>query len=132
MKKLLVVLLVAMVAMVGCKKSESGGGAGNETFKVVVPAIGVNVKQGESQTAKMSIERGDGFKQAVKLEVKAPKGVKVELNNSTVKPGDNNEVQLTITADNDAPIGEGKILVKGTPDKGEFAETEFKVTVSAK
>ena len=37
-----------------------------------------------------------------------------------------------ITAAKDAPLGESKILVKGTPDKGEAAETEFKVTVSAK
>jgi hypothetical protein len=31
-----------------------------------------------------------------------------------------------------APIGEHKILVKGTPDKGELTETEFKITISAK
>jgi len=38
-KALLVVGLIAMAALVGCKKSEEGGRAGNETFRVVVPAL---------------------------------------------------------------------------------------------
>ena len=37
-----------------------------------------------------------------------------------------------ITAAKDAAIGEHKMLVKGTPDKGEPTETKFKITVSAK
>jgi uncharacterized membrane protein len=49
-----------------------------------------------------------------------------------VKAGDKADVQLKITAAKDAPLGELKVLVKGTPDKGDPAETEFKVTVSAK
>jgi hypothetical protein len=39
---------------------------------------------------------------------------------------------LKITAAQDAALGEHKILVMGTPDKGEPTETEFKITVSAK
>ena len=131
-KALLVVGLIAMVALVGCKKSEEGGRAGNDTFRVVVPAMTTDVKQGEIQTVHVSVERGEGFKQRVKLEVKAPAGLQVDPDSTTVEPGDKGDVQLKITAANDAPIGESKILVKGTPDKGESAETEFKVTVSAK
>ncbi len=48
-----------------------------------------------------------------------------------VKPGDKGDVQLKITAAKDAPLGDQKIMVKGTPDQGEPAETEFTVTVSA-
>ena len=50
----------------------------------------------------------------------------------SVKPGDKGDVQLKITAAKDAPLGEQKIVVKGTPDKGEATEIEFKITVSAK
>ena len=132
MKKALVAGLIAMAALVGCKKSEEGGRAGNDTFRVVVPAMTTDVKQGEIQTVRVSVERGEGFKQRVKLEVKAPAGLQVDPDSTTVEPGDKGDVQLKITAANDAPIGESKILVKGTPDKGESAETEFKVTVSAK
>jgi uncharacterized membrane protein len=129
---LLVVALVAVAAFVGCKKSEEGGRAGTDTFKVVVPAIGTTVNQGEVQTVRVSVERGAGFKQAVKLEVKALAGLQIDPESTTVKPGDKGDVQLKITAAKDAPLGEQKILVKGTPDQGEPAEVEFKVIISAK
>jgi uncharacterized membrane protein len=132
MKKALVVGLIAVAALVGCKKSEEGGGAGNDTFRVVVPATTTDVKQGEVQTVRVSVERGEGFKQGVKLEVKAPTGLQVDPDSTMVKPGDKGDVQLKITAAKDAALGEQKIMVKGTPDKGEPAELEFKVTVSAK
>jgi uncharacterized membrane protein len=128
---LLVAGLIATVALVGCTKSEPGGGAGNDTFKVVVPAMGTSVKQGEFQAVKVSIERGDGFKQAVKLEFKSSTGISVDPDGTTVKPGDKGEVQLKVSAAKDAPLGESKILVKATPDKGEAATTEFTVKVVA-
>ena len=132
MNRFVIVALVATAAFVGCKKSEPGGGAGTDTFKLIVPAMIADVKQGEIQTARVSVERGAGFKDAVKLEVKAPKGLQVDPDSTTVKPGDKGDVQLKITAAKDAPLGEQKIMVKGTPDTGEAAETEFKVTVTAK
>ena len=132
MIRILTVALVAAAVLVGCKKSETGGMSGNDTFKVVVPAIATDVKQGEVQTVRVSVERGTEFKYGVKLEVKAPTGLKVDPDNTTVKPGDKGDVQLTITAAKDAPLGDQKIMVKGTPDKGDPAEVEFKVTVSAK
>jgi uncharacterized membrane protein len=132
MSRILTVAFLAAAALVGCQKSEPGGGAGNETFKVVVPAMVGDVKQGEIQTVRISVERGAGFKLGVKLDVKAPTGLQVDPDSTTVKAGDKGDVQLKITAAKDAPLGEQKIMVKGTPDKGESAEVEFKVTVSAK
>ena len=126
-------VLVAAAALTGCKtKSEKGGGAGSDTFKIVVPAMATDVKQGELQTVRVTLERGDGFKQQVKLELKAPAGIEVDPKNATVQPGDKGEVQLKISAAKDAPLGEHKIMVKGTPDKGEPTETEFKIKVAAK
>jgi uncharacterized membrane protein len=132
MKKALVVGFLAMAVLVGCQKSEPGGRGGTDTFKVVVPAMSTDVKQGEVQTVRVSVERGAEFKQAVKLQAKAPTGLQVDPDNTMVNPGDKGDVQLKITAAKDAPLGEQKIIVKGTPDKGESTETEFKVTVSAK
>jgi uncharacterized membrane protein len=125
--------LIAAAALSGCtKSSEEGGRAGNDTFKIVVPVLATAIKQGELQTVRLTLERGAGFKQRVKLEVKAPAGIQVEPSGATVEPGDKGDVQLKITVAKDAPIGEHKILAKGTPDKGEPTETEFKITVSAK
>ena len=132
MKQALVVALIAMAALVGCKKSEEGGRAGTDTFRLSVPALSTTVKQGEVQTVRVSVDRGEGFKQPVKLEVKAPAGLQVDPSTTTVQLGDKGDVQLKITAAKDAPLGDQKIVVKGTPDKGESTETEFTVTVSAK
>jgi len=133
MHKVFVGMFIAAVALTGCtKSSEEGGRAGNDTFRIGVPAMATAVKQGELQTVRLTLERGAGFKQRVKLEVKAPAGIQVEPSGATVEPGDKADVQLKVTAAKDAPIGEHKILVKGTPDKGEPTETEFKITVSAK
>jgi len=133
MSKAFVGALIAAAAFTGCtKSSEEGGRAGNDTFRIVVPAIAAGVKQGEVLTVKVVLERASGFKQRVKLEVKAPVGVQVEPKEAMVLPGDKGDVQLTTTVAKDAPIGEHKILVKGTPDKGEPTETEFKITVIAK
>ena len=133
MNKAFAGVLVAALALTGCKtKSEEGGGAGNDTFKIVVPAMATDVKQGELQTVRLAVERGEGFKQQVKLELKAPAGIQVEPENATVQPSDKGDVQVQITAAKDAAIGEHKIMVKGTPDKGEPTETEFRITVSAK
>ena len=132
MMRVLIVGLVAAGLLGGCKKSEEGGGAGNETFKVVVPLMGTDVKQGEVQTLRVSVDRSAGFKQAVRLEVKAPKGLTVEPDSIQIKPGDKGDVQLAVAAAKDAPLGEQKIMVKGTPEHGEATEIEFKVTVSAK
>ena len=132
MNKVFVGTLIAAAALVGCNKSsEQGGGAGSNTFRIVVPTMTGDVKKGELQTARVALERGDGFKQRVKLEVKAPAGIQVEPKDATVQPGDKGDLQLKITAAKDAAIGEHKIMVKGTPDKGEPTETEFKITVVA-
>jgi uncharacterized membrane protein len=126
-------VLVAAMIFTGCSKSsELGGGAGSDTFKIVVPAMATGVIQGELQTVRVSLERGDGFKQGVKLELKAPSGLEAEPSDATVQPGDKGDVQVTITAASDAALGEHTIMVRGTPDKGEPTETEFTVTVSAK
>ena len=131
MNKTLIVALVAMVAFVGCKKSEEGGRIGNDTFRLSVPILPTFVKQGEVQTARVSVDRGEGFNQQVKLEVKVPAGLQVDPSSTVVQLGDKGEVQLKITAAKDAPLGNQKIMIKGTPDKGESTETEFQITVTA-
>ncbi len=122
MKKLLViaavVALTAAVALVGCKKSPEGGRSGSDTFKVSVPAMSTTIKQGETQIVRISVDRGAEFKQSVKLVVTAPKGLDVDPSSTTVNLGDKGDVQLTLKADKDAPLGDQKVAVKGTPGTG--------------
>jgi uncharacterized membrane protein len=134
MRKVLAVAVVALLALavfVSCKKSGEGGRAGADTFRVTVPALVTDIKQGETQVVRVGLERSEEFKQAVKLEVKAPTGLQVDPDNTTVKPGDKGDLQLKITAAKDAPLGEQKIMVKGTPGAGEPTNTEFTMKVVA-
>jgi len=133
-KSLAGALIVAAALMVmGCDKtSEKGGGTGNDTFRIVVPATAPDVNQGEVVTVRLALERGAAFKQSVKLDAKAPAGIQVEPTDATVQPGDKGDVQLKITVAKDVALGEHKIFVKGTPDSGEPTQTEFRITVRAK
>jgi uncharacterized membrane protein len=116
----------------GCKKSEEGGRSGNDTFRVSVPAMPTTIKQGETQVVRVGVDRGTGFKQSVKLVITAPKGLDVDPESTTVNLGDKGDVQVTIKAAKDAPLGDQKIAVKGTPGNGgEPTSTEFAVKVVA-
>lgn len=132
MKKALLFGLISLAVVVGCNKSEEGGRGGDDTFRIIVPPMATNIMQGEVQTIRVSVERGEGFKQGIKLHVKTPDGLQVDPDSTTVKPGDEGDVQLVLKAAEDAPLGDQMVQVHGAPDKGEAVEIEFKVTVSAK
>ena len=123
---------MAMASLVGCTTTEEGGRSGTDTFTVSVPGLSTTVKQGETEVARVTVNRGQGFKQSLKLEMKATAGLQVTPGNVTLKLGDKGDVQLTITAAADAPLGEHKVAVKATPDTGgEPASAEFMVKVVA-
>ena len=129
-----VVTTLAVACFFGCQSASPRGGgmAQDESFKIVVPSTDTQIKQGEIQTVAVTLQRGETFKRDVKLEIKPSKGISVDPMKAVVKAGAKPDVQLRITAAKDAPIGEHKIQIKGTPDKGEPTETEFKITVSDK
>ncbi len=133
MVKTHVAWLLTAVALAGCTKaSEKGGTAGNETFRVVVPAVATQLNAGETKTVQVSLDRGAGFHQAVRFTVRPPAGLTVDVAEFTVQPADKGEVQMSVTAAVDAPLGDHVVPVSAKPDKGEIVETQFKVTVSAK
>lgn len=135
MKKLImIVVTLALITVSGCytvRSNSSKGGSvlKGEGFKISVPAFDVNIKQGEVQNVAISIERGEAFKQDVKLEIKAAKGISIEPTNVTVKAGNNPDVQLRVTVPKDAALGVYLVSVKGTPKTGGATSTEFNVEV---
>lgn len=133
MKKLItIVLMSALMAMYGCQSSSPRGGGMTKDigFKIAVPTFSTEIKQGETQNVIVSLERGDYFKQNVKLQIEAAKGISVEPTKILVNAGDKPDVQIAITAPKDAALGEYRISVKGTPTKtGEPTSTEFNVKV---
>ena len=100
-------------------------------FKIAVPALTTDIKQGDRQTVTVSLQRDKFFKQDVRLQIKASSGINVKPTKVLVKSGDTPDVQLQITASRDAAIGEYRVYVKGTPKTGEPTSMEFKVKVVA-
>ena len=137
MKKVIaitIVLTLVLAAVPGCKDKPEGGSVGKgEGFKIDVPTFDTKVKQGETQSVTISIERGESFKQDVTLEIKLSKGKGITLDPAKVlvKASDKPDVQLTITAPKDAVLGEYIISVTGTPETGEPTSVEFNVKVVA-
>jgi uncharacterized membrane protein len=136
---------IAAFMLVGCgsQKSEPGGpgvqrdNTGNahvaqsdNTFRIAVPHAATHIKQGQSMTIPITIDRGKNFHQDLKLEFKgAPQGVKIEPATTMVK-GDTKEVNVKIEADPTAPLGESRITVTGVPMReGAPTSTDFAVDV---
>lgn len=131
MRTLIVGLLAGTLAILtGCTKDPNAGNAKADSFEVKAPAATTALKQGESKTVKLTVERGKDFKQTVKLTADGlAKGIKIELARAELKAGDPNEIEMKLTAEEQAAPGEAKITVKATPEKGDAKSIEVKVSV---
>ena len=135
--KVATVIALLLGSLAGCNNSPPGGVTNTgEGFRIAAPTIPVMLKQGDTQTIKVTLNRDANFKQDVVLTLDVPKGLKVEMPKSsllgklTVKAADAPEVPLSISADKDVALGEHSIKVTGTPDKGNATSVEFKVNIS--
>ncbi|MCI0700467.1 MAG: hypothetical protein L0241_05240 [Planctomycetia bacterium] len=124
-----VVTLVSFLA--GCTMSGEGGTPGSAaSFTISAPAIPPTIRQDNKETVNLKINRGADFKKDVKLTVSAPEKVKAELNKDTVKASDSGDFTVTLAPGKDAPVGEHKVKVTGTPDgSGAPATVEFTLKV---
>ena len=137
----------ALVGLLGCQnENNKPGGPGvndpnqkvtnrgtltqaDNTFELKPPLLETTVKQGQSKTVNLGIDRGRNFSQDVKLEFgDLPKGVKVTPQSQDFKAG-MNEVQLTIEAAPDAALGHHTVAINGTPTTGAKASTTMKIEV---
>lgn len=127
MKRLLATATVVVLALapIACNnKSPEGGTPGTSaSFKLAGPTIPPTIKQGDKETVKITLDRGRDFKKTVKLEAKGTDKIKVELGKTSVKHDEPAEVNLTISPSADAPEGDHKVTVTGTPEDGGTATT---------
>lgn len=130
MRTLIAGLLVAsLVVFAGCTRDQSGGNAKVDSFEVKAPPA-TALKQGESKTVKLTVDRGKEFKQNIKLAADAsPKGIKVELVRAELKTGDPGEIEMRLTAEEQAAPGEAKLTLTATPEKGAAKTVEVKFMV---
>ena len=127
----MIVVTLALMTIYGCYSSSEKGGSvlKGEGFKIAVPTFNIEIKQGETQSVTVSVERGESFKQDVKLAIKTTKGISIEPTDVMVKASDTPDVQIMITVPKVAALGVYSVSVIGTPKTGEATSTEFNVKV---
>lgn len=104
--------------------------AAKDTFTLSAPLLSTALKQGETKTVSIGMKRDKNFDQDVTLKFgDLPKGVSLEPAAPVIKHGDA-EAQVTLTATDDAALGNFTIHVTGHPAKGADASQEFKLTVA--
>ena len=127
-----IVMTLVLATVYGCQSNSPKGGSvlKGEGFKVAVPTFATEIKQGEVHSVAISLERGDYFKQDVKLQIEAAKGISVDPTSVVIKASDKPDVQLRITVPKNAALGVYRVSVNGTPTKtGSPTSTEFDVKV---
>jgi uncharacterized membrane protein len=132
MKNAIAIVMTLVLATVsGCSSSSEKGGsvAKGEGFKIAVPTLTTELKQGETQNVTLSLERGAYFKQNVRFLIKTAKGISVDPTKVMVKASDKPDVQLRVTAAQNAALGEYSVSVRGIPKTGESTSTSFTVKV---
>ncbi len=130
-KTFAMVVTMALAAGAGCQTSgQRGGGAANdEGFKITTPRLDTQLKQGDTQTVTVSVSRDELFKQDVQLAIKSTPGITVTPSTQLVKASDSPDVQVQLAAAKDAPLGECRVTVSGTPKTGDAASQDFNVDV---
>jgi uncharacterized membrane protein len=134
MKTAITVLMTLTLATIsGCQSSSLRGGSmsKNEGFKIAVPAFDTNLKQGEVRAVILSLQRGDSFKQDVRVQIQASEGISVDPTDILVKASESPDVQLRISAAKNAALGAYRVSVNAMPKTGTPTSTTFTVAVVA-
>jgi uncharacterized membrane protein len=124
---------LTLSTLAGCISNGPRGGeaATNEGFTISVPGLETDIKQGNTQTVTVSLQRGDYFKQDVAVQIKSTAGVTVAPASVLIRASESPDLQVQITASKDAALGDYGIFVTGTPPKGEPTSANFNVKVIA-
>jgi len=134
MRKWLSLAAVAVIAA-GCNKSPEGGTPGTDSsFKISGPNFPSMIKQGNTETASLSLDRGKAFTKDVKLSVKTSENSKInaKLNKDVIKASEPTDFNVTLEVAKDAPLANHTVTVTGTPEGGGApTSVDFTVRVTA-
>jgi len=122
---------LSLMVVLGCTSPRGGDMSGGEGFTISIPILPTQIKQGETTSVTVSLNREKYFKRDVTLAVRASYGISVEPTEALVRGNDKPDVSLRITAARDANLGEYTISVKGTPETGQATSMQFNVKVVA-
>jgi uncharacterized membrane protein len=100
----------------------------HNTFTLEVPRMTTTLHRGKKEDVTLSISRGNTFKQSVKLQFHAPKGVTIMPAEPMIQAGQN-KVTVSFQADKDAPAGKTNIEVRAVPESGDSTSLEMPVQI---
>ena len=128
-----IVMTLALAASAGCQSNSPRGGsrAKDEGFKIAVPTFDTDIKQGEVRAVTVSLQRGEYFKQGVKLQIQSPEGISVDPTDVLVKASESPDVQLRIATTKNTALGAYRVTVNAMPKTGKPTSTAFTVKVVA-
>jgi uncharacterized membrane protein len=106
-------------------------GSDNTRLALKGPSQTTTIKQGETETIKVSFEPRDKYLADVKVTVDAPKGITAEVSPSITKAADKGEATIRVTADKQATLGEHTIHVSGTADAATVNPVDVRIKVVA-
>ena len=109
-------LIGAALLLAACAESSPRGGgmAAEDSFRLIVPHE-VSIQQGAVETVNVSLDRGDQFKQDVKLSVKGSPGIGIDPSDSMIKASDTPTALVKLAVAKDAALGDYRVTVTGTP-----------------
>jgi uncharacterized membrane protein len=81
------------------------------------------IRPGETRTIEITIERDADFDRVLNLQVAAPNGLKASLATRRLTPSKGKTVDLTVTAEKDAPRGKRVITVAAFAATGQPTTT---------
>ena len=103
--------------------------AAKDSFTLTAPRLSTSLKQGESKTVTIGINRAKKFDQDVALDFgEMPTGVTLEPASPVIKNGES-EAQITLTSTDDAALGNFDIKLTGHPTIGTDASNAFTLSV---
>jgi hypothetical protein len=130
-------VVLTMIFATGCQTSSSSRGgsvSAGKGFRVEVPTFATTIKQGETRSIAISLDREYYFKQDITLKFStssANKGLSIEPATTVIKASERPSIQIRVTASTDAALGEYSIRAMGTPVTGEPTSTAFNVKIVA-
>ncbi len=100
----------------------------NKTFTLKVPEMTTTVRPGKKEELTISISRGSAFKESVKIQFRAPKGVTMTPAEPVI-PAGQDKVSVTVQSTKDAPVGKTNIEVMAIPESGRSVSLELPIEV---
>jgi uncharacterized membrane protein len=100
----------------------------NNTFTLKLPEMTTTVRPGKKEEVTISISRGSAFKESVKIQFRAPKGVTITPTDPVIAAGQN-KVSVTVQSTKEAAVGKTKIEVMAVPESGRSVSLEMPIEV---